>query len=334
MFSFDQILGNKILIQHLKSAINRGKISHAYIFQGQAGLGKKTLANTFAKTIQCTSGTDEPCNSCISCKTFETGNHPDIIYVTATKTKALGVTDIRQQINETVDIHPYYYPYKIYIIDKADTMTPAAQNALLKTIEEPPSYGIFLLLSARKESLLPTIISRCVPLVLTPLSPHQVEDHLKGKLELSPEEADFLSTYTQGNLGRAIALVQDEAFIDLKQRVTELAAKLTEKENDIASLLAVAKELEQYKESIQDALDILILWHRDLLVKKTAGSGFMWQKDRKTPTDTGRIDLKALLTRLEALFNAKEQLWQNGNFQLTMEIMLLKMYGWNEIIGV
>lgn len=113
------------------------------------------LANLFAMTLLCETRDNEPCGKCHSCKQAESGNHPDIIRVTHEKPNSISVDDIRTQVNNTVDIKPYQGPYKVYIIPQADMMTPQAQNAILKTIEEPPSYAVFLLLTENAETLLP-----------------------------------------------------------------------------------------------------------------------------------------------------------------------------------
>src|SRR5699024_725727 len=123
------------------------------------------------------SGT-EPCGHCRSCSAFDSGNHPDIVYVRPTK-KTLGVDDVREQILENVSLKQYRYRYKIYIVEQADTMTVQAQNALLKTLEEPPAYAVFLLLAENQTAFLPTILSRTVTLHIRPLPDTMVADYLE-----------------------------------------------------------------------------------------------------------------------------------------------------------
>ena len=166
MGSFKDVVGHKDILKYISSAVENNRVSHAYILNGERGSGKKMLANLFAMTLLCETGDNEPCGKCHSCKQAESGNHPDIIRVTHEKPNSISVDDIRTQVNNTVDIKPYQGPYKVYIIPQADMMTPQAQNAILKTIEEPPSYAVFLLLTENAETLLPTINSRCVMLKL------------------------------------------------------------------------------------------------------------------------------------------------------------------------
>ena len=127
------------------------------------------MASLFAMTLQCEKHGVEPCMECPSCKKAQSQNHPDIIYVKHEKPNTISIDEIREQLINDVMIKPYSSPYKIYIIDEAQKLTLQAQNALLKILEEPPDYGVFLILSTNAERLLPTIRSRCVELRLSPL---------------------------------------------------------------------------------------------------------------------------------------------------------------------
>ena len=166
MGSFKDVVGHKDIINYIRSAVTENKVSHAYILNGERGSGKKMLASLFATTLLCEKQGPDPCNECHSCRQAESGNHPDIIRVTHEKPNTISVEDIRRQVNEDIQIRPYQGPYKIYIIAEADLMTVQAQNALLKTIEEPPAYAVIFLLTENAEALLPTITSRCVMLKL------------------------------------------------------------------------------------------------------------------------------------------------------------------------
>ena len=184
MMGFNNIIGHEEIIGHLKNAIESGKISHSYIFTGEPGSGKKLLAGTFAATLQCEAGGTEPCQKCDSCKKAMGKNHPDIIMVSHEKPGTITIDEIRDQVINDIDIRPYYSPYKIYIIADADLMTPQAQNALLKTIEEPPEYAVILLLTNNIGGLLPTIQSRCVRLDLKVVDDGLVKKYLMEHLSL------------------------------------------------------------------------------------------------------------------------------------------------------
>ena len=218
MYTFEEIRGNAPLVEQLKTAASSGKSSHAYLFLGGAGAGKKLIANTFAKALQCEGEGNRPCGNCHSCQSFDHGNHPDIIYVRGEK-KNIVVDEIREQILETVDLKPYHYAKKIYIIEKADTMNVQAQNAILKTLEEPPAHAVFLLLAERAEAFLPTILSRVVAMKIRPLSEGTVAEYLMQKTELSEEESYILAAYAQGRIGQALELKEDEAFREMRQDI-------------------------------------------------------------------------------------------------------------------
>ena len=147
MAGFHDIIGHEKIKEHLQKAIGYQRVSHAYILSGEEGMGRKTIAKAFAMTLLCEKHGTEPCMECHSCKQFLSGNHPDVIWVTHEKPASIGVDDVRIQINDTVSIRPYSSPYKIYLVDEAEKMTVQAQNALLKTIEEPPAYAVLVLIT-------------------------------------------------------------------------------------------------------------------------------------------------------------------------------------------
>ena len=165
MAGFQDILGHEQIIEHLQNAIKTDKVSHAYILDGPDMSGKKMIADAFAMTLECEKKGTEPCMECHSCKQALGKNQPDIIYLQHEKPNTISVDDFRSQINNDIGVKPYSSPYKVYIVDEAEKMNVQAQNALLKTIEEPPAYAVILLLTNNAEIFLPTIISRCVPLI-------------------------------------------------------------------------------------------------------------------------------------------------------------------------
>ena len=193
MAGFHDIIGHEKIKEHLQKAIGYQRVSHAYILSGEEGMGRKTIAKAFAMTLLCEKHGTEPCMECHSCKQFLSGNHPDVIWVTHEKPASIGVDDVRIQINDTVSIRPYSSPYKIYLVDEAEKMTVQAQNALLKTIEEPPAYAVLVLITTNPEVFLPTILSRCIQLKLRPLKDSVVSDYLTEKMGVSDGQADIYS---------------------------------------------------------------------------------------------------------------------------------------------
>ncbi len=176
MAGFQDIIGQDRIKEHLRSALSTGKVSHAYILNGEKSSGKEFIAKVFAMALQCEKGGVEPCQECRSCRQALSGNQPDIIRVIHEKPNTISVDDIREQVNSDVGVKPYSSARKVYIINEAEKMTAQAQNALLKTLEEPPEYAVLLLLTANVDALLPTILSRCVQLNMKPAPDMLVRD--------------------------------------------------------------------------------------------------------------------------------------------------------------
>lgn len=323
MYTFQEIWGNTPLVSQLKMAASSGKVSHAYLFLGGAGAGKRLIANTFAKALQCESGANAPCGNCRSCQAFDNGNHPDIIYVRGEK-KNIVVDEIREQILETVDLKPYHYQKKIYIIEKADAMNVQAQNALLKTLEEPPAYAVFLLLAERAEAFLPTILSRVVTMKIRPLSEDTMAEYLMQKAFLPQEESHVLAAYAQGRIGQALELKEDESFREMRQDILGKLEALPSMNEGEAYLLA--KELEVYKNDLR-FLDIMELWYRDLLAAKSLREErYLIQKDKKDAIfRSAKAPAEQLAKKAQSIRKARMRLAQNANFRLTMEVMLMEL---------
>lgn len=323
MYTFEEIRGNTPLVEQLRRSAASGRSSHAYLFLGGAGAGKRLIANTFAKALQC-EGEKRPCDSCKSCHAFNHGNHPDVIYFQPLKNgKTYTIEDVREQLLETVDLKPFQYEKKIYIIEKADTLNIQSQNALLKTLEEPPAHAVFLLLAERAEAFLPTILSRVVVMKIRPLSAETIADYLMQAGHLA-EESHILSAYAQGRIGQALELVEDEGFREMRQDILGKLEALPSMSEGEAYLLA--KDLDGYKNDLR-FLDIMELWYRDLLTAKSLREeGYLIQRDKKDAIFRAAKEPAALLAKkAAAVRTARMRLAQNANFRLTMEVMLMDL---------
>ena len=326
MFTFQDVIGHEKLIEHLQSAITMKKVSHAYIFDGEKGAGKNFLADIFAAALQCEKGGTDPCGTCASCIQAEGGNHPDIIRITHEKPNTISVDDIRQQLCGDIMIKPYRGPYKIYIVDEAEKLNVQAQNALLKTIEEPPSYAVILLLTTNAESFLPTILSRCVTLHLKPASDRLVRKYLMEQVKIPDYQADICVAFAQGNVGKAKRLALSEEFGEMKEHVIHLVKYIQEME--ISELIYGMHKITEFKTDISDYLDLLMVWYRDVLLYKAT-----WNPSSVVFSDeilsiqkmASKSSYEGIETILKALDKAKIRLAANVNFDLTMELLLLTM---------
>lgn len=324
MAGFSEILGHEQIIEHLQNAIQMKKVSHAYILDGEEGAGKMMLARAFAQTLQCERGGTEPCGECHSCKQALSGNQPDIITVSHEKPASIGVEDIRGQLCGDIQIKPYSSPYKIYIVDEAEKMTVQAQNALLKTIEEPPVYGVILLLTTNADAFLPTILSRCVTLKLRPVKSEVIRAYLMEKYQIPDYQADVCTAFARGNVGKAQRLAQSEQFAELKEHLIHLLRHLRDME--IYELTEAVRSASEYKAEIGDYLDLMALWFRDVLLFKATRQieGLVFAEEiGDISAQAQKSSYEGLERILKALEKAKVRLKANVNFELTMELLML-----------
>jgi DNA polymerase-3 subunit delta' len=331
MLDFSHIIGHEQIIDHLKNAINRKKISHAYIFAGEDGTGKNMLANAFAMAMQCEKVSQEKevsddqtdsCGSCKSCIQAASDNHPDIVRVTHEKV-SIGIDDIRIQVNNDIQIKPYSSPYKIYIIDEAEKLTEQAQNALLKTIEEPPVYAVFLLLTNNLNVLLPTILSRCVVLKLQTVDKELIKEFLMKQYKVPDYQAEISTVFAQGNVGKAIQYSLSEDFAGIRQEALHLLKYMDEME--LYEILEALKRMSEQKDRIYDYLDFMLLWYRDvLMLKVTKNPNLLVYKSEYTDIlKQAKIrSYEGIEKIIAAIEKAKVRLNANVNFDIAIELML------------
>ena len=260
---FDALLGNDRLKQNLTRSLARGHVSHFYLIAGPEGSGKHTLARLLAAAILC-QGPDRPCGKCTPCRKVMDGNHPDFITVDDPEKKTVTVELIRQA-RADVYIQPNESDYKIYLFPRAQDMGLPGQNALLKILEEPPEYGVFLLLTDNPDKLLPTVRSRCTELNLRPLP----QDILRSRLsrdfpEAQSEDITAAIDRSGGFLGQAMALLAGGG--ELPQQTRDFVRAFSSR--DALGLVKTLTPMEKWK---RDALaDILESW-RELAESALAG---------------------------------------------------------------
>ena len=327
MRRFADIVGQEQLREHLENAVRTGKVSHAYIINGERNAGKEFIAKTFAMAVQCENRQDvEPCGECHSCKQALSGNHPDIIFITHEKPGTIGVDDIRRQINGDVAIKPYSGPKKIYIVSEGEKMTVQAQNALLKTLEEPPEYAVILILTDNVNTLLPTILSRCVVLNMKPVRDAQIKEYLMENMGIPDYKADICVAFARGNVGKARLLANSEEFDKVKEEAITLLKYIGEMElNEVA---AAIKKINEFKFDVNDYLDILSIWYRDVLLFKAThdANNLIFREEipyiRRVADKSTYEGIEKIIDALE---KSKQRLTANVNFDLTMELLLDKI---------
>ena len=326
MANYSDIIGHEDIVKHFKSSIELGKISHAYILNGEKGSGKKTLAAVVAKSLQCESGEADPCGTCKSCLQAESGNQPDIIWVTHEKPNVISVDEIRTQILNDIELKPYSSRYKIYIVPDAQLMNTHAQNAILKTLEEPPEYAIIMLLTNNVDKFLPTIISRCIVLNFRPVEPLHMVDYLVNQIGIDREKARFCTDFAQGNLGKAVRLAISPDYNEIKEDSLRLLRRI--QDMDMDEIIQAVRNMGKYKLDITDYIDIMTMWFRDLLMVKISNSpNKLIFKDEFSvmKKQASHVSYEGLEEILQALDKLKIRLEANVNFDIAMELMLLTM---------
>lgn len=324
MAEFKDIVGQEQIKEHLQSALSSGKISHAYIINGEKSSGKEFIAKIFAMALQCEKGENNPCHQCHSCKQALTDNQPDIIRVMHEKPNTISVDDIRVQINNDVAIKPYSSPYKVYIMNEAEKMTVQAQNAILKTLEEPPEYAVILLLTTNVNSLLPTILSRCVVLNMKPVADELVRKYLMEEMQVPDYKAEVCVAFARGNIGKARLLASSEDFDNVKNEALSLLKYIQDME--LHEIVAAIKKINDYKLEINDYLDIMAIWYRDVLLFKATRdiNHLVFREEIQALRRVAqRSSYEGIEIVIEALEKAKNRLSANVNFELTMELLML-----------
>ncbi|MDD6102668.1 MAG: AAA family ATPase [Clostridiales bacterium] len=265
--SFEKVIGHRKIINHLKNVIDGNRPSHAYVFHGEDGVGKKMVAREFAKGIMCEAGEGRPCGLCRSCKQFESGNNPDFFSVSHEKS-VISVDDVRTQILDRMAIKPYSNKYKVFIVDEAEKMNEQAQNALLKTLEEPPEYGVIILITNNLFMFLDTILSRAVSLAFLPCDTAEVAKLIMTEREVPDYRAKTAAACAGGRPGMALRLIDSEEFEDKRDECIGILKRIGSGRADFA--VKKSKELSAKKDDIYFFTEMFESYIRDVLYYKSA----------------------------------------------------------------
>lgn len=315
-----EVLGQEFSKKYFREAVKNNRVSHSYIINGPDGIGKSVFALHMAELLLCTAE-EKPCGVCNSCTKIEKLIHPDVKIIDNGK-KSIGVNEIRRLIDE-VGTKPYEGEKKIIIIKNADNITPEGQNALLKTLEEPPNNVVLILLVEFIEEILQTILSRCQILRFGRASLNSILDYL-SKAGYNKAEAEIAANLSDGILGRALSGL-DSKYIGLRKQTIEVASKLVKV--DALTGIEYEKFFMDNKDEIDYILDILTTWNRDILIfKSTKNAKNIINKDfyDLLVEESQLLSYNRLDRILDTIKDTSEKLKQYANFQLAVEIMLLR----------
>ncbi|MGC8873506.1 MAG: DNA polymerase III subunit delta' [Chloroflexia bacterium] len=326
------VIGHRWAVDLLTRQLRQGCIGHAYLFTGPPGVGRGTLARWLAQALLCLNAPQVPCGTCPACARVANGTHPDLRLLsleTQGGRRTLGIDAVRE-LRATMAERPFAGTRKVYLIEDAETMTPEAANALLKTLEEPPPFAVLLLVALSDHLLLPTIVSRCQHLPLRPLGREEVRRALVARWGATEEQAEFLAALSRGRLGWAVRALQDEAV--LARREEELGTVERLLEVGLLDRFAFAEAQERrWKRGEQEAvLDLLEQWEgwwRDLFLAGQGCEELVVNRDRleQLRAFSRRLAAGTVLSFLQALRAARQRLQEQVNPRLVLEDLLLRL---------
>jgi len=294
---FDKIIGNEHNKINLRNMLESNTISHSYIFSGQEGIGKILFAKEFAKAILCTNQGNIVCNKCKSCLEFDNSNHPDLTI--KDKEESIKIEKIRE-LNKKVYEKPIVSNKKVYIINNCHEMTVEAQNALLKTLEEPPSFVVFILVTHNEQELLTTIKSRCIKIMFNKLTNDEVTKILKESLNVQNINLDIIKT-CNGSIKKFLEVNKnEELYINTRKTFCNI------EEFDYIDFLKQKEIIFSNKEEANNILEFAL----QILFEK---GNFKY------------------LNCISAIDKAKERLKKNSNYDMTIDNLLMTI--WEEING-
>lgn len=321
--NFNEIIGHEKQINSLKNAIDKGSVSHSYLFEGEEGLGKRKLALVFSKTLLCKEGKNTPCNVCSSCIKFDRGNHPDFKELSPEK----GLINLKQveELISSVSTSPFESKRKIFLINDSHLMNSEGKNKLLKTLEEPPEFMNIILVTSRTNKLLPTIISRCQGIKFYPVDSSRIRDLLVKEYSIDEDNSKFIAEFTRGSVGRSIDLAMSQDFFKKRDEIINIVDSILK--GDKTKALSSIDFFTSNKENIDEVLDIILYWFRDLLLYKEIGeSSLILNKDKlQILSSQSFVDLSKINDIIYNIEETKANIKSNVNFGLSIETMLLNI---------
>ena len=332
-----QIIGHDFQKEILLRASRENIVSHSYLFSGPDGIGKKLIALEFAKLLNCQKrdssqygNFDKTTCECGSCKKVDKGIHPDVIYVQYEGVKSIKVEQIREGIEERLFLKSFEGKFKVVIVDEAERMSNGAQNAFLKTLEEPPADSVIILITSNPDALLPTIRSRCQIIRFSALSEELVFEELKKREDLSAEEALVCSKLSNGSLGRALTL--DSDIIEWRKELIQYLMHL--KSDSALRVIGLAESMPlssspEDMEKLNLAFEFISLWLRDLMLIKT-GSDKKGLTNIDLIQETTQFAKKWEMDNILDKMSDVEKTWNdiyhlNANKQLSFENLFIRI---------
>lgn len=326
MNDWSNIQGHEQIKNDLRQLLAEKRLPHALLFTGIEGIGKNLTAKVLAKVLFCSGEKEKPCNNCPSCRAFDAKNHPDF-YCLEPEGKAnnIKIEQIRQMQSQ-IALSPYLADKRVVIINDAEAMNEAAENSLLKTLEEPTGDVVFILVTANKDLLLPTILSRCMKLYFAPLSEDEIKIILKSKYAVNEDKATVIAKLSGGSMKRAISFLDDDNFNLCQNAMDFLSKDLNAK--DIWQISDEFSAMDKAK--IKQWADFLQMIIRDLLLLQAgADDNLLYNRDKKDVLDKLIVNfsLNRLFNCQNLIENLVKRLSSNADLKLMMQDFMLS---WRE----
>ncbi len=331
MPGFADIIGQKLPVRLLQTFLRKATLPHALLFTGIAGSGKRSVAKAVAMALNCRQSSDdspseEGCGKCPPCRQILSGNHPDILTI-APRGSTLQIDQIRRLLS-VVAMKPHSATHRVIIVADSQTLNPEAGNALLKVLEEPPSNTTLILTAIQKSDLLPTILSRCRHIRFQPIDEADLAAHLISTRHVEPAVAEKAAAMAAGSLVHA-TLIADTGWQRQRRwviRASGLETPQQAKGHPLSVALAFSAQLALKKDRVQELLDFLKIWIRDLIIWPYAPSLIM-------NTDSGlrlaparaRLNDECLLSLWTAVEKAQKDIAAKANLRLTLDVMATRM---------
>ena len=320
------LTGHEWAVDMLKKHIVHGTTRHAYLFSGPPGLGRRTLALRFAQALNCPTpvSTGIPCGTCRDCKQIESMRHADLSVVQADSEGGILKVDQIREVRKTLTYKPYQSKYRVALFLRFHEANDNAANALLKTLEEAPSYAVLILTADNPEQLLPTILSRCEVLRLRPLKLEEVQRDLESR-GVESGRAKLIAHISSGRPGYARRLVEDDMLLEKRE----------ERLNDLLTLLPAsrvekfkyAEQLSKDKDSMRQTILFWLSYWRDVMLRTAQAGTPLVNVDRNVEIEdlAGKMDLSSARNVVSRFENALEQMEKNVNPRLLMEVLLMDL---------
>jgi len=321
------MLGHEWAVELLQNHLANGRTRHAYLFSGPQGVGRRTLALRLTQAINCSEPPrlGQPCGECRNCELIENKQHPDLAIIQADQVGGnLKVNQIRE-VQHSLSLSPYQAAYRVAVLLRFEEANPSAANAMLKTLEEPPSRVVMMLTAQDPESLLPTIVSRCELIRLRPLSLDQIAEGLQTQFDLPSKDARLLAHISGGRPGRALQLHQDPSILERRGAWLEDHQKLLSANR--VERFTYADALTKEKDSIEAILQVWSSFWRDVLLVNTGSSVPVTNIDWKPQIESlaGEVNTAKAMAMVQAIEKTNQLIGKNVNTRLTFEILMLDL---------